>query len=179
MPVPLVGKLAENVVAKILSHVRSPARSGTPGVVMLSDQTRPSLARRQRLIEALSDRPLELVVPSVEPEVARDTAVIAAFGDRPSLVHFGGHGSRQLWELGDRRVLDDGMFFGLDDIDRLAPAQHLPFVISASCATAPFDHPSADSLGEAMVLRQSRRDDNRAGADEQSAGEGTRDPQAV
>ncbi len=146
----------ENVVEKILTHVRSPAPSGTPSVLMLSDQTGPSLARRQRLIEALSDLSLEFVVPSVETEGARDLTVIGALDDRPSLVHFGGHGSRHLWELGDRRVLNDGMFFDLDDIDRLAPAQRLPFVISSSCATAPFDHPSAASLGETMVLRPDR-----------------------
>jgi hypothetical protein len=67
-----------------------------------------------------------------------------------------GHGSRYLWELGDRKRPRPETFFEREDVQRLAPRERFPVVLSISCATAPFDHPNADSLGEAMVLTEDR-----------------------
>jgi Peptidase family C25 len=72
------------------------------------------------------------------------------------LVHFTGHGGRYIWRTAPadyRRSLD---LFGLDDLDRLIPNERLPVVLSMTCYSAPFDHPTADSIGEKFLRMPDR-----------------------
>src|SRR6185436_15350297 len=46
--------------------------------------------------------------------------------------------------------------FNLDDLDKLAPNERLPVVLAMTCYSAPFDHPTADSIGE-KFLRDPQR----------------------
>ncbi len=72
------------------------------------------------------------------------------------LVHFYGHGGRFIWRTGntDHRKRRD--LFTLDHLDQLAPAVNLPVLLSMTCYSAPFDHPTADSIGEKFLRLEGR-----------------------
>ncbi len=142
------------VVDKIIGHAKAQKPSSDEVLLMLSDGGTPSLRRRDQLIKSIEDVYFRLAQPDVG---TGDVGVLAAFDhERPSVVHFGGHGGRFQWQLGEVSVAEPIDFFDREDVARLAPTGRQPVVISASCATAPFDHPSADSLGEVMVLAPER-----------------------
>jgi len=75
-----------------------------------------------------------------------------AFSDGQLFVHFNGHGGRFIWLTAlpryDRSAND---LFTLADLDLLEPTPRLPIVLSMTCYSAPFDHPSADSIGEKLL----------------------------
>jgi len=146
----------ETMVTKILTHAKSPAPPGEPSILMLSDSSRGSLLRQERLLKALEGTEIALRFPANAPDEVTADAVLAAFAQQPDLVYFGGHGSRYLWQLGDPKNPQSDSFFDREDVLRLAAMDRWPIAVSVSCATAPFDHPNADSLGEVMVLEKSR-----------------------
>lgn len=74
-----------------------------------------------------------------------------AFDDGKLLVHFVGHGGRYIWRTGAPDVAKNHDLFTLDDVDSLVPNERLPVVLSMTCYSAPFDHPSADSIGERFL----------------------------
>jgi hypothetical protein len=67
------------------------------------------------------------------------------------LVHFVGHGGRYIWRTGPPDWQKHRDLFNLDDIDKLNASDRLPVVVSMTCYSAPFDHPSADSIGEKFL----------------------------
>lgn len=77
--------------------------------------------------------------------------LLAAFEEGYSLVHFSGHGGRYIWRTGATDYRKNRDLFTLDDLDELAPGHPLPIVLSMTCYSAPFDHPSADSIGEKLL----------------------------
>ena len=145
-------------VDKVAAWIASPPTRGSATLLALRDGSVASERREERLLRALADAPLDVFAPAPSPETEEVTpeAVLEAFGRQPLLVYFGGHGSRFVWQLGDPKRPTSGAFFHLDDVARLSPAVRQPVVISISCATAPFDHPGAGSLGEALVLSGTR-----------------------
>ncbi|MCB1056374.1 MAG: hypothetical protein KDD11_12810 [Acidobacteria bacterium] len=147
----------DGYISKVQAWLAAPKGSGAPTVVMASDISRGSQLRQRRLIEQLTGLPLSVVTPLADLGGRDpDTAMIDALDRKPGLVYFGGHGSRFTLQLGEPDSPSPETFFDLDDIQRLTPVQRQPFVVAASCATAPFDHPQADSLGEEMVLSGER-----------------------
>ena len=74
-----------------------------------------------------------------------------AFDTGQLLVHFYGHGGRYIWRTGPPDLKKNHDLFTLDDLDLLAPSERLPLVLSMSCYSAPFDHPTADSIGEKFL----------------------------
>ncbi|MHB8448429.1 MAG: C25 family cysteine peptidase [Rudaea sp.] len=62
------------------------------------------------------------------------------------LVHFLGHGGQFIWRVGPI-----GDLFTLDDVDALTNAGKYPMVLSMTCFSAPFDHPTEDSIGERFL----------------------------
>jgi len=62
------------------------------------------------------------------------------------LVHFLGHGGQFIWRVGPI-----GDLFTLDDVDALTNAGRYPMVLSMTCFSAPFDHPTEDSIGERFL----------------------------
>lgn len=145
-------------VDKVVAWLGSGEDPTAGPMLMLSDATKGSLLQQRRLRQRLADLPIELLGPEPASRDTRlDDAAITVFDRRhPSLVYFGGHGSRFMWELGDPTKPSPESFFDLDDVARLAPTADQPIVMSISCATAPFDHPTASSLGEGMVLSGGR-----------------------
>jgi hypothetical protein len=66
-------------------------------------------------------------------------------------VHFIGHGGRYIWRTGPPDLKKNHDLFTLDHLDRLAPNPRLPVILSLTCYSAPFDHPTADSIGEKFL----------------------------
>jgi len=62
------------------------------------------------------------------------------------LVHFLGHGGQYIWRVGPI-----GDLFSLDDVSALRNAGRYPMVLAMTCFSAPFDHPSSDSIGERFL----------------------------
>ncbi|HSN01238.1 MAG TPA: C25 family cysteine peptidase [Rudaea sp.] len=62
------------------------------------------------------------------------------------LVHFLGHGGQFIWRVGPI-----GDLFTLADVDALSNAGKYPMVLSMTCFSAPFDHPTEDSIGERFL----------------------------
>lgn len=96
---------------------------------------------------------IEKVYP---PENATDNqasaaALTKAFNDGQALVHFIGHGGRYIWRTGPEDLKRNNDLFTLKDLDNLSPTQGFPFVLSLTCYSAPFDHPTADSIGEKLL----------------------------
>lgn len=80
----------------------------------------------------------------------------SAFDEGQLLVHFYGHGGRYIWRTGPPDLRKNHDLFTLADLDRLAPTGRLPIVLSMTCYSAPFDHPTADSIGEKFLRLPNR-----------------------
>jgi hypothetical protein len=77
--------------------------------------------------------------------------LVDSFDEGQLIVHFIGHGGRYIWRTGPPDLDKNHDLFSLDDLDRLQPTGRLPVVLSMTCYSAPFDHPSADSIGEKLL----------------------------
>jgi len=66
-------------------------------------------------------------------------------------VHFIGHGGRYIWRTGPPDLAKNHDLFTLEHLDQLAENRRLPVVLSLTCYSAPFDHPTADSIGEKLL----------------------------
>ena len=91
-----------------------------------------------------------------DPAIQDPVKLREAFDRGHLLVHFVGHGGRFIWRTGPADWTKHRDLFGLEDIDRLAATDKLPVVLSMTCYSAPFDHPTADSIGE-KLLREPER----------------------
>ncbi|MEM1205760.1 MAG: C25 family cysteine peptidase [Acidobacteriota bacterium] len=147
------------VVGKTLAQLEPAPPKDPPTVLMVSDRTPHSVKRAELSRRRLADA-AHLVEPPSDPgthlDDGLDDALVAAFDRGPAIVHFNGHGSRHSWQLGASPTLGPETLFDREDVGRLEPTRRLPVVLSVSCTTAPFDHPKATSLGEAMVLAEGR-----------------------
>ncbi|MBZ0114396.1 MAG: hypothetical protein K8J08_18180 [Thermoanaerobaculia bacterium] len=74
-----------------------------------------------------------------------------AFSSGNLFVHFLGHGGRYIWRTGPPDLSKNHDLFTLDDLDDLEPTDNLPIILSMTCYSAPFDHPTADSIGEKFL----------------------------
>lgn len=74
-----------------------------------------------------------------------------AFDDGQLLVHFLGHGGRYIWRTGPPDIKKNHDLFTLEDVEELTPSARLPLILSMTCYSAPFDHPTADSIGEKFL----------------------------
>jgi hypothetical protein len=94
----------------------------------------------------------EKIYPLADSSSEEDQARLRAGLDEGNLlVHFVGHGGRYIWRTGPADWQKHRDLFNLDDIDMLKPSSRLPMVLSMTCYSAPFDHPSADSIGEKFL----------------------------
>ena len=74
-----------------------------------------------------------------------------ALNEGQLLVHFIGHGGRYIWRTGPPDLTRNHDLFTLDHVANLQNGNRLPMVLSMTCYSAPFDHPSADSIGERFL----------------------------
>lgn len=77
--------------------------------------------------------------------------IVNALDTGVNIVHFLGHGGRYIWRTGPPDLKLNRDLFTLDHLDTLQPTRRLPVVISLTCYSAPFDHPTADSIGEKFL----------------------------
>ena len=143
-------------IATACAKTDSVVEANKPTILLTSDSSVASGSRRWRLLQKLDG--LEAHVVTVEDAEGRaaDEALIDALDNAPDLVHFDGHGGRHMWQLGEPYEFSPKVFFDLGDLEHLEPQKRLPVMVAVSCATAPFDHPSATSLGEDLVLAEER-----------------------
>lgn len=83
-----------------------------------------------------------------EPQIQ---ALNQALNEGQLLVHFIGHGGRYIWRTGPPDFTRNHDLFTLDHVAQLDNGDRLPMVLSMTCYSAPFDHPSADSIGERFL----------------------------
>jgi len=88
--------------------------------------------------------------------VEHQSKLLNAFNDGQLLVHFIGHGGRYVWRTGPPDIRKNHDLFTLDHLEQLSPTNRLPFVMSMTCYSAPFDHPTADSIGEKFLRMPDR-----------------------
>jgi hypothetical protein len=93
------------------------------------------------------------IYPSADEtdNLAHQEALLSALDEGDSLVHFIGHGGRFIWRTGPPDLEKNHDLFTLDHLDRLRPNRRLPVLVSLTCFSGPFDHPSADSIGEKFL----------------------------
>jgi hypothetical protein len=119
--------------------------SEQPGFIQMSDQ----------LAEIFAQRGFEADKVYPPPDAAAGThdqeRLREAMNRGDLLVHFVGHGGRYIWRTGPPDWQKHRDLFNLEDIDKLKPSARLPIVVSMTCYSAPFDHPSADSIGEKFL----------------------------
>ncbi len=77
--------------------------------------------------------------------------LVEALGQGEVLVHFIGHGGRFIWRTGPPDWTKHRDLFNLADLDLLPQSRRLPLILSMTCYSAPFDHPTADSIGEKFL----------------------------
>lgn len=77
--------------------------------------------------------------------------IIDAFDHGQSVVVFAGHGGRYIWRTGPPDLKKNHDLFTIEHLDHLKPGVPLPVVVSLTCYSAPFDHPTADSIGEKLL----------------------------
>lgn len=108
--------------------------------------------RLATVLEAKGLTTTKVYPESSEPSNAASVeALKKAFNDGQLVVHFIGHGGRYIWRTGPDDLKRNNDLFTLDDLDKLTPTDGLPFVLSLTCYSAPFDHPTADSIGEKLL----------------------------
>jgi len=89
-------------------------------------------------------------------ESGSSNRIVEALDEGQFLVYFYGHGGRFIWRTSPRDLKKTRDLFTLDDLDRLAPTDRYPVVLSFTCSSAPFDHPSEDSIGEKFLRVEER-----------------------
>ncbi len=82
--------------------------------------------------------------------------LLESFNDGQLFIHFLGHGGRYIWRTGPPDLKKNHDLFTLEHLDQLEPSGRLPVVLSLTCYSAPFDHPSADSIGEKLLRVEGR-----------------------
>ncbi len=88
-----------------------------------------------------------------ELTVAQDQQdIVDAINDGQLLLHFLGHGGRFVWRTGPPDLRNSSDLFSVNDIEQLQNQGKLPFVLSMSCSSGPFDHPEAGSIAESFIM---------------------------
>ena len=144
------------IVAKTLRYVRkSEMGPWSRNVLWITNETTGSQRFSNHLAGQLESRGFvsHKVYPSAAEadNVHHQATLRRAFDEGQLLVHFLGHGGRYIWRTGPPDYRKNHDLFTLDHLDELAPTPHLPVILSMTCYSAPFDHPTADSIGEKFL----------------------------
>jgi hypothetical protein len=146
-PVQNPDQMAE-VVAKTLTQtqgdrVADGLNRRRPRALLIADNDDPGFAAEAQAFAAAL--PYESVVRVVAGDGgAARTTLLDAFAQGVNLLGYIGHGSLTLWA--------QEKIFAVDDVARLTNRDRLPVVVTLTCLSGFFQHPSTPSLGE-MLLR--------------------------
>lgn len=149
----------EAIVAKIVAYETAPV----PGdwrsrVLWVTNEESYTQRASDTLSQELAPRGFTArkvyPVPVVPPTSDDQVALRSAIDEGALIVHFFGHGGRYIWRTAAPDLASQRDLFDLSDVESLSPTGMLPLVLSMTCYSAPFDHPTADSIGE-KFLRES------------------------
>ena len=129
-------------------------------MLWLSDVTSFMQERSDNVAAAASARGFAVEKIYPDPDQASDEQsqdpLRQAFDRGQLLVHFFGHGARYVWRTGTTDHRGNFDLFGLEHLQELQPTDKTPLVLSMTCWSAPFDHPTADSIGENFLRLEGR-----------------------
>ncbi|MEO1086241.1 MAG: C25 family cysteine peptidase, partial [Acidobacteriota bacterium] len=160
LPVASVEEL-EPIIAKITAYVEEPEPGDWRKDVLLVTNEQIRYQNHSDTIAAQMAEggftPHKIYPASTDStNVASTDALVDALGEGKLLVHFIGHGGRYIWRTGPPDLTKNHDLFTLDDLDRLPESRKLPVIVSLTCYSAPFDHPTADSIGEKFLRIEGR-----------------------
>ena len=96
------------------------------------------------------------VYPDASLSRVDQSRVMDVFNEGHALVHFLGHGGRSVWRTGPQDLQGATDLFTLKTVQSLTPGHPLPLVLSMTCSSGPFDHPSVSSLAESLLVAPER-----------------------
>lgn len=144
------------VVAKTLRYA-SKAQEGDwrKRILFITNESKGFQHSSDRSAEEFESRGFE--IEKVYPDAA-ETAndqhtkrLLDIFDQGVLMTQFLGHGGRYIWRTGPPDLKKNHDLFTLEDLDQLKNNGKLSFIISLTCYSAPFDHPTADSIGEKFL----------------------------
>jgi len=144
------------VIRKTIAYAdRGPAGSWRKNLLFITNESKGFQRASDSTAEIFEGRgyAAQKIYPSPE-ETANEQHtqnMVSAFDEGLLMVQFLGHGGRYIWRTGPPDLKKNHDLFTLEHLDTLAPTGRLPFVISLTCYSAPFDHPTADSIGEKLL----------------------------
>jgi hypothetical protein len=144
------------IVAKTLRYVNSTDFGDWRRQTLFTTDTSTHFQRESsRMAERLVSEGFQAQEVYAHKEETDNTAQINSLNDALNagqlLVHFIGHGGRYIWRTGPPDLTRNHDLFTLDHVAHLQNGDRLPMVLSMTCYSAPFDHPSADSIGERFL----------------------------
>lgn len=151
---------ADAAVDKLLAYGRLPQPTSAPRALFITDQYDYHKTQSDHLGGLVGRRGFD--VTKIYPQAAEkdnlgnSAKIREAWDGGPAVVVFAGHGGRYIWRTGPPDPLKNHDLFTLDDLDRLQATDRLPIVLSLTCYSAPFDHPTADSIGEKLIRLQQK-----------------------
>ncbi len=129
-------------------------------VLWITNENRGYQRRSDRFASSLGELGFGSLKVYPSPEEADNAehqeTLTQAFAEGQLLVHFIGHGGRLIWRTGPPDIRKNHDLFTLDHLDSLPPSNRLPVILSMTCHSGPFDHPSADSIGEKFLRLEGR-----------------------
>jgi hypothetical protein len=146
----------EAIVRKTVRYVEEPeVGPWRRSALWVTNEVQTFQARTNRLAAQMASEGFDGVKVYPDPEQVANAdlqrALAEALAEGQLLVHFTGHGGRFIWRTGVPDYRDQQDLFTLDDLDALPETRRLPLVLSMTCYSAPFDHPTADSIGEKFL----------------------------
>ncbi len=146
----------ESVIAKTIAYAReAPPGPWRKNILFITNESKGFQRASDSTAEIYERRGYRTLKIYPQPEEkaneAHSRAIVDAFDEGLLLVQFLGHGGRYIWRTGPPDLKKNHDLFTLEHLDTLAPTEKIPFVISLTCYSAPFDHPTADSIGEKLL----------------------------
>lgn len=154
-PVVEPGEVA-GIVAKTIRYVNSTDFGDWRRQTLFTTDTSTYFQREStKLADQLVSEGFQAQEVYAHTEETDNTAQINSLNDALNagqlLVHFIGHGGRYIWRTGPPDLARNHDLFTLDHVAHLQNGDRMPMVLSMTCYSAPFDHPSADSIGERFL----------------------------
>lgn len=149
------------IVDKTLAYMREPeVGPWRRHALWITNESIAYQRRSDRFAKLLGDEGFDSTKVYPRPEEADNSQhqqeLLDAFAEGQLLVHFVGHGGRLIWRTGPPDLRKNHDLFTLEHLDQLEPTRRLPVVLSMTCHSGPFDHPSADSIGEKFIRLKGR-----------------------